>query len=743
MLALEFTTPALLIGLLAAGIPLLLHLLSSVKAQEVYFPSLRFLRRSMEKTARRRRLQHWLLLVLRSLLLGLLAVAVAEPITRAAGGWTGGGDYAAVLVIDNSYSMDAKLPSGATRLTAALGQASSVLSGDRRPAMATVMFTSSPGQPKDLTTDVAGLRKTLTDASIGYGRSTLAKQVAAAIEMLAKATAHPRKCIYIFSDMQRGTFDELAAMEPLAAAKDIHLMVVNVAGDRVADAGISDVEVAGRPIIDQPLEITATVVNSSATDRKVNVSLRIDDKPVGKPQPRTLRAAGKEGSVARVRFFHSFSRAGAATGTVQIDGDDDLATNNSRRFSLRIGGKVSALVVRGPAGELPALDPAVALRFALDPYGEQDAPWSIVPKIVEAAQFGEQSLAGVSCAMLSDVPSFTPQQAAALKDFVARGGTLVIFLGPSVQAASYNSQLGEGLLGGVLKEPVGEVGSAADAFTTHRIDTSHPYFAGLYENFADYPAVVVYRYFPLQVGAGGKVLIQLSSGDPLLASRKAGQGTVALCTSTASPRWTNLPATGLFLPMVSRMCLLAASETGGDNTYQADSQVTLRPDVRLAAGGKAALTVTMPPGRDGKPRTARLDAVATPAGPAAVFADTATPGLYTWQLAQPAQGQTAAGGEFIVNPAGAEANLAAMDPRDFTASLARRGLVNVYVGRSTADVDALAASAAAGHNWWDVLVAVVIVLLVAEAIVANRRRMTEDVVPAHLNPRVTHTAASV
>ena len=75
--ALPFLAPWLLVGALAAGIPVLLHLLSSVRAPEMLFPTLRFLKISMDKTARRRRLEHWLLLLLRSALLAMLAVAVA------------------------------------------------------------------------------------------------------------------------------------------------------------------------------------------------------------------------------------------------------------------------------------------------------------------------------------------------------------------------------------------------------------------------------------------------------------------------------------------------------------------------------------------------------------------------------------------------------------------------------------------------------------------------------------------
>src|ERR1035437_807813 len=96
-LALTFLEPWLLAGLLAAGIPFVLHLLSSVRAQEVQFPTLRFMQLSMEKTAHRRRIQHWLLLLLRAALLAMLARAVAQPISQATGNWLGGNPYAAVV----------------------------------------------------------------------------------------------------------------------------------------------------------------------------------------------------------------------------------------------------------------------------------------------------------------------------------------------------------------------------------------------------------------------------------------------------------------------------------------------------------------------------------------------------------------------------------------------------------------------------------------------------------------------
>ena len=53
--ALTFSDPVLLIGLLAAGIPVLLHLLNRVRSPVVPFSTLRFLRITAQKTARKRR----------------------------------------------------------------------------------------------------------------------------------------------------------------------------------------------------------------------------------------------------------------------------------------------------------------------------------------------------------------------------------------------------------------------------------------------------------------------------------------------------------------------------------------------------------------------------------------------------------------------------------------------------------------------------------------------------------------
>jgi hypothetical protein len=183
ILALGFVTPLLLIGVVAAGIPFVLHLLSSVRAQEVYFPTLRFLKSSMEKTARRRRIQHWLLLLLRAALLAMLAFAVAQPISRAAGNWLGGGRHAAAVVLDNSYSMAAR-HEASSRFDRARTEAAALLSGENSPAMAALLTTNGGFLSTDLTSQLDSLREGVARAAIGLGRAPIGQRVTAAVDML-------------------------------------------------------------------------------------------------------------------------------------------------------------------------------------------------------------------------------------------------------------------------------------------------------------------------------------------------------------------------------------------------------------------------------------------------------------------------------------------------------------------------------------------------------------------------------
>ena len=75
----SFLTPLYLAGIIAVGLPILLHLVRHQPKNVLLFSSLRFLEHKPPQTNRRNKIEHWLLLSLRALAVILLVTAFARP----------------------------------------------------------------------------------------------------------------------------------------------------------------------------------------------------------------------------------------------------------------------------------------------------------------------------------------------------------------------------------------------------------------------------------------------------------------------------------------------------------------------------------------------------------------------------------------------------------------------------------------------------------------------------------------
>jgi hypothetical protein len=660
-LAITFVTGWLLLGLAAAAIPLVLHLLASVRAPQEYFPTLRFLKMGMEKTARRRRLEHWLLLLIRSALLALLAMALAEPILKSTSGFWSDKRFAAVIIVDNSYSMGVSR-GGESRLDVARREASKLLGGADRPSAAALMLTNSSSRPETLRSYLDVHRQKLSQAGLSSGRANMAECVREALTLLKNSTA-PQKAIYIFSDMQQISFENLAKHDT------------------------------------------------------ADVWLQVDGAEVGEPVRKILPAAKDDTpSGTDVQFVHAFGEAGVHVGQVAIREADDLTVDNVRRFSLRIGGEIRALLVAG-SGQVAGYNPTASSHTLAAALDSVDV-WSIRRRTVRIDRFGKNSLTGVQVVFFADVPEFTADQAAAVVEFVRSGGSAVFFLGPAVKTSNYNERFA-GMLPGRIAQAIGQVGMEAQGLRAVK-NLRHPYLEGLYETPADYREVIIQRYYRMERLIGDhEVVLSSPAGDPILSTRDFGSGRVILATTTAGREWNNLATTNLFLPMVTRICFEAGEHLGADNTFSAGSAVTIRVE---GVVGKSAVNITMPDGA--------VEVLTISDGSEAVFTKTNQPGIYRWLVA--ADGPA---GAFAVNPAGVESDLSAIAPEALAETIkSQNAEAGVYFGGTLDDVHKSAAEAAAGDNLWDRLLAVVILLLVIEAIVANRFRRGDKPTPAHLNP---------
>jgi hypothetical protein len=721
--AVGFLSPWLLLGLLAAIIPLALHLLAKSRAQEAQFPTLIFLKLSMHRTSRRRRIQHLGLMALRMLLLALLAVAVAEPFSRPAGGWTPRQGAAAVLVLDNSLSMAAAGKDEATSFARAKTQALALLNLEKevRPAKAAVVaavpFDDDEAQ---LTDRLDLLRARIEKLPLAHRGASAGRILSEAADLLADPLA--QRTVYLFTDLQRASFENIDQMRLAAGGAGLSLMIIDAGNANVTNVGVSGVSVQGKCIVDHQVEVTANLKNYSPMEKTVEVSLLVNGVLASGPVAATLAPAGGEGSQANCKFGYSFTQEGPANIEVAIETPDDLMEDNSRRLALNIGGRVEALVVGdGGDGKQPLMEAAAVVGIALEPLGEDAPRWHINAGKVESAAISPQALAGKDIVFLCDVPSVAPAQAQALRDYVQAGGWAVFFLGPRVDVENYNAALGA-ILPAVIGPAVGEIGFSAEGQSVAAVDVRHGFFKDLFPNESDYLGVVVQRYYPLTPSAQARGLVHLKNSQPLIVEGVAGGGKVVLVATDASPLWSSLPKSGLFLPMVLRMSLLARQGGDGSNVdHICGSQVRIVPGFADSRAPEVDVVVDMPgAGRQ------TVKARASNEGMSAVFSQTADVGFYQWQARN---GDVEAAGCFAVNPDAREGDLERVSQDRIREMLSASGFEHVHIGQSVQDVHSQAAIAAEPRNWWGLLSTIAVVVLVLETLVANMFRKPEGDFP--------------
>ena len=107
ILAFGITNLAMLGWLAVAAAPILIHLWSRRRYREMSWAAMEFLLAALRQSRRRLRFEQWLLLLIRTLIVVLVVLAVAEPyLQQGILAFTPGGARThRVLVIDGSYSM--------------------------------------------------------------------------------------------------------------------------------------------------------------------------------------------------------------------------------------------------------------------------------------------------------------------------------------------------------------------------------------------------------------------------------------------------------------------------------------------------------------------------------------------------------------------------------------------------------------------------------------------------------------
>ncbi len=103
-----FLNPLILWGLLAAAVPIAIHLLNRRRHKTIQWAAMQFLLKATRESRGKKKLRHILILTCRALAIAAIVFAAARPIVSGLIGWGGGSIDTVVLLLDRSASMESK-----------------------------------------------------------------------------------------------------------------------------------------------------------------------------------------------------------------------------------------------------------------------------------------------------------------------------------------------------------------------------------------------------------------------------------------------------------------------------------------------------------------------------------------------------------------------------------------------------------------------------------------------------------
>jgi len=681
-----FLYPFYLLGTIFAGIPIIIHMIHRRRAPKVLFPTLRFLRASNERTSRRQRIQDLFLLLLRVLLFILLALALAQPFLGRRR-WGFGQRIHAVIVLDNSYSMGTEHERKA-RFAVAKDLASAALEGIPPAGSQVALLLSVPphGHPRPfLTADREALRRDILKAPLSQGRADMTAAVQQAYDLLAEGeNKAPTMEIYAITDLQRNAWSAPRPLEDKHKTPQPTLIVVDVGRTDYRNLTVTDIAVrGGARVRNRPVSVQARIHNHTVAKATVNATFYVDrskqaNQQLDIPPGLTITAS----------FNHTFTEPGIHNGWVQID-DDSLALDNRRDFSIEIQDHLPALVVRDSQPVIPQLDPTFYVSKALDPFGDDPAkPRSLVQTtLTELDKLTHDLLQKFRVVVLVDPGALQRSQIAVLRQYVRRGGRLVLFCGPNLRPRALTDFLrGDDPTNALL--PV-EIGDPRQGLldrkkfeTLVNLDEKHPALQ-VFKGYRLPQTVKVYNAAPIAVPQNSPViiLIGLSDGNPFLLENRFHEGRVLLFATCTDPDWSNLAASRFFLPLLHRVVyyLTEREDVEGTHVVGAPVSIALRDILR-----PVAVQIRDPSGE-----ITDLQAKPEPASglTRATYTRTDKRGAYVYLVldpARPAEKDAAAEAKaeaergFVVNPDPAEGDLGRIPESELRTLL--EGHVVQYVG---------------------------------------------------------------
>lgn len=592
------------------GVPIAIHLLSRRRFRRVPWAAMELLERAFKKTRKRLRMENLLLLLLRILAILLIALALADPRwERSQFFGSGPESKVAVLVLDTSFSMDARDPSDRSAFSRAQDAANRVLQALDAESDASAFVTA--GSPAQLVLPVTRELERVESALAATRQSASATDLLGALKIASALLADPAlerdypgaRTVYVVTDLQKQPFlapkarvqsegeFEVApdapdpgfekALRELEEARSrvVFVDLGELSDERRRNVAVTALDHVGRTLIrGVPTRFECRLRNFGSLDAGGEVEFYIDQEDTFARSERVENLRGEETGTEEeaelaFTFDASFERAGWHYVAVRYR-DDDLKIDNLRRFAFEVRNHIRVLAAAPRPRDAEDQPASFFVARSLDPYGgaRPETPFRV--KEVDERGFSGERLADYDLVVLADISELSASRIRDLEEFVSKGGALLYFPGPGVETAGRigeNGGLtneiffrdGEGLLPGRLTRTRG-----SDEFTTTPFELQFETFDHPATRYFEDPRIrpgitrmPVHKFVEFKVPEDDDSVRVLASfrqaneegsglTSPAIIEHRMGDGRVIAFATSADRRWNLYGASPAFVPLM-------------------------------------------------------------------------------------------------------------------------------------------------------------------------------------------------
>tara|TARA_R110002095_G_scaffold207151_2_gene191969 strand:+ start:23313 stop:25412 length:2100 start_codon:yes stop_codon:yes gene_type:complete len=613
---LSFLTPLYLVGIIAVGLPILLHLVRHQPKNVLFFSSLRFLEHKPPQTNRKNKIEHWLLLMLRAIAVMLLVTAFARPFFKSTELELTAADtkHQTILLIDTSASMQR-----GTLWKEALQTADEIIKQADEDQIAIYTFDSRLTAVKPLKETKQNTPQQTTQAdwqrlsrlTPGWNATNLGlalTEVAALLQQQAisdpSGTLLQNSTIELITDSQAGA--QINSLSEFSWPAELQVRLHQLKDEQTNNAGLQLLS------LDEQGQATVRIVNA-ADSQQEQFQIAYQTALSESEQPQKIYVPAGQSRVIRMPAVDSQQPA-----TQIILTGDHHDFDNKLYLQPREQAHITIVHYGTPAaGSTKSPDYFAKRAFPTTPQRK-----------VEFVTVGPNSpqvlLSAAQIHLMIVSRELAAEETNLVKNYLQQGGVVLFSL--NEQQTNDTFQL---LVSHSEKHLIAEADVNDYALLTN-IQFEHPLFQMFQApEYSDFTKLKFWHYQRLSLPKNlpHQILARFDHESPAIVSVPLGQGQLIVMTFGWTPQESQFALSTKFVPMMNAILALNV------NTIDTPSQFIVGEPVKLPASLKAA-----------KVRVPKASPIQLTAGEKK-FEQTVQPGLYRIT----SEDETTPAQKFVVN----------------------------------------------------------------------------------------------